>query len=236
MRGKSHFTPFLLGKEISQLVESLPGEKQHCVLFFITNTNPGAAPHACNPSTQETKTMSFLEISGQTFQHIGQCNFSTLSQNMVDSNWERHLRTTVILHLLLRTTAHTCDQEEHTNSDNQCACTTHINTLTLTLKSVIHLHKNLNFNLLLVNTRYFCTYLRTRFSWQGQKSMQVCFTQNCVSQSTCWERAMEVKLWGPHHCASTDDSSDGIFRLQKVRRWLILCILYCFLTPPASEI
>lgn len=148
MRGKSHFTPFLLGKEISQLVESLPGEKQHCVLFFITNTNPGAAPHACNPSTQETKTMSFLEISGQTFQHIGQCNFSTLSQNMVDSNWERHLRTTVILHLLLRTTAHTCEQEEHTNSDNQCACTTHINTLTLTLKSVIHLHKNLNFNLL----------------------------------------------------------------------------------------
>lgn len=122
------------------------------------------------------------------------------------------------------------------HSYNQCACTTHINTLTLTLKSVIHLHKNLNFNLLLVNTKYFCTYLRTWFSWQGQKSIQVCFTQDCVSQSTCWERAMEVKLWGPHHCASTDDSFDGIFRLQKVRRWLILCILYCFLTPPTSEI
>lgn len=127
-------------------------------------------------------------------------------------------------------------RQEHTNSANQCARTTHINTLTLTPKSVIHLHKNLNFNLLLVNTRYFCTYLRTRFSWQGQKSMQVCFTQDCVSQSTCRERAMEVKLWGPHHCASTDDSSDGIFRLQKVRRWLILCKLYCFLTPPTSEI
>lgn len=26
---------------------------------------------------------------------------------------------------------------------------------------------------------------------------------------------MEVKVWGPCHCASTDATSDGIFRLQK---------------------
>lgn len=93
---------------------------------------------------------------------------------------------------------------------------------------MIHLHKKLNFNLLLVKTRHFCTYLIGPIflaglkidsgSWHPLKKdlfSQACFTQDCVSQSTCWERAMEEKVWGPCHCAFTDDSSNGIFRLQK---------------------